>query len=222
MTATDPALADRHCGKVDGPAAAEPGAGKRRKLTNLEQLLDLIGEAPTDEGGVSLDAILDMVGRRSFGPLLLVAGLITLAPLVGDIPGVPTLMGFLVLLIAGQVLFRQEHFWLPRWMLNRSIAKDKLDKALKWLRRPARFVDRLLHPRLTSLTQEAGIYITALVCALIAGVMPVMEVVPFSANAAGLVLTAFGLALIACDGVLALFAFSVTALSVGFALYHLL
>jgi hypothetical protein len=215
-------VADRHCGKIDGPAAAEPGAGKRRKLTNLEQLLDLIGEAPPEEGGVSLDAILDMVGRRSFGPLLLVAGLITLAPLVGDIPGVPTLMGLLVLLIAGQVLFRQEHFWLPRWMLNRSVAKGKLDKALKWLRRPARFVDRLLHPRLTFLTQEAGIYIIALVSAMIACAMPVMEVVPFSANAAGLVLTAFGLALIACDGVLALIAFSITALSVGFGLYQLL
>src|SRR5690606_34742905 len=78
--------------------------------TNLEQLLDRIGEAARQhqDGGVSLDAILDEIGRRSFGPLLLVAGLITLAPIIGDIPGVPGLMGLLVLLIAGQVLFHHE------------------------------------------------------------------------------------------------------------------
>lgn len=193
-----------------------------RDLTTLEQLLDMIDEAADGKNEVSLDEILNVVGRRSFGPLLLIAGLVTLAPIVGDIPGVPTIMGLLVLLIASQVLFRQEHFWLPRWLLNRSVAKDKLNKVLGWLRRPARFVDRLLRPRLTFFTQGAGIVVIALVCVLIAFAMPVMEVVPFSANAAGIVLTAFGLALIACDGILALLAFSVTALTIGFGAYHLL
>lgn len=193
-----------------------------RNLTTLEELLDLIGEAAQDKSEVSLDEILDVVGRRSFGPLLLVAGLITLAPIVGDIPGVPTLMGILVLLIAGQVLLRQEHFWLPRWLLNRSVTRDKLVKVLGWLRRPARFIDRLLRPRLLFFTQQAGIVAIALVCVLIAFAMPLMEVVPFSANAAGIVLTAFGLALIACDGVLAVLAFSVTTLTVGIAAYNLL
>jgi hypothetical protein len=191
-------------------------------LTTLEQLLDCIRDAAEGKGYVSLDEILDEVGRRSFGPLLLLAGLITLAPIIGDIPGVPTTMGLLVLLIAGQVLFRQDHFWLPRWLLNRSISKDKLLKVLDWLRRPARFIDRLLRPRLTLFTRDAGIVMIALVCVVIAFAMPLMEVVPFSANAAGLVLTAFGLALIACDGALALLAFAVTAVTLGFAGYHLL
>jgi hypothetical protein len=39
-----------------------------------------------------LEAILDIVGRRSFSPVLLIAGLITLAQLISDFPGVPTLM----------------------------------------------------------------------------------------------------------------------------------
>lgn len=191
-------------------------------LRSLEQLLDLIGEAAEGKNDVSLDEILDVVGRRSFGPLLLVAGLITLAPIVGDIPGVPTLMALLVLLVAGEVLFRHEHFWLPSWLLNRSVAKDKLVKVLSWMRRPARFIDRLLRPRLTFFTRQAGVIVIALVCVLIAFAMPLMEVVPFSANAAGLVLTAFGLALIAQDGILALLAFSVTALTAGFGAYYLL
>lgn len=190
--------------------------------SDLEQLLDRIGEAPDDEGQVSLDAILDVVGRRSFGPLLLIAGLITLAPIIGDIPGVPTIMGVLVLLVAGQVLFRHEHFWLPGWVLRRSVSREKLSKALGWLRRPARFVDRLLRPRLTVLTRPMGAYVIAFICLQLAVIMPFMEIVPFSANAAGVVLTAFGLALIADDGVFALIAYAALSLSLGLAVYTLL
>lgn len=42
-----------------------------------------------------------------------------------------------------------------------------------------------------------------------------MELVPFSANGAGLALMAFGLALISRDGLLASIAFAVWALTIG-------
>lgn len=194
---------------------------KDRKPTNLEQLLDRIEKAAEEER-VSLGAILERVGRSSFGPLLLVAGLITLAPLIGDIPGVPTIMAMFVLLTAGQLLFRRNYIWLPRWLLKRSVARNKLCKALGWLRRPARFVDRLLRSRLTIFTQGAGIYAIAVGCIVIAAAMPAMELVPFSANGAGAALTAFGLSLLADDGLLALLAFVFTAATLGLAVYHLL
>lgn len=188
---------------------------------NLEQLLDRIEEAAQNSAQPSLGAILEAIGRKSFGALLLLAGLITLAPLVGDIPGVPTLMGLFVLLIGVQLLFRKEHFWLPHWLLNRSVAQDKLCKATRWLRRPARFLDRLLRPRLTIFTNGMARYLIAIICILIAVVMPAMELVPFSANGAGAALTAFGLAVIARDGLLALFAFGFTAATAGLVIYHL-
>ena len=193
-----------------------------QKPTNLEELLDRM-EAAAEEGDpVTLDAILDEVGRRSFGPLLLVAGLITLAPLIGDIPGVPTTMGVIVFLIAVQLLIGRDHFWLPKWLLERSVASEKLCKALKWARSPARFVDRFLRPRLTTLSEGAATYAIAIVSIVIAAGMPMMEVVPFSANIAGAALTALGLALIAHDGLLALIAFLLTALTAGFVVYNLL
>lgn len=188
---------------------------------NLEQLLDRIGVAARRADRVSLDMILDEVGRRSFGPLLLVAGLVTLAPIIGDIPGVPTTMAVLVLLTGAQVLLRQEHLWLPRWLLDRSVEKDRLEKALKWLQRPACFIDRFLRPRLTMLAHGAGAYVIAVTCTLIAAAMPASEVVPFSANAVGAVLTLFGLALIACDGLLALTGFLLTGATVGAVVYYL-
>lgn len=195
---------------------------RRRKVTNLEQLLDRITEAARGHDRVSLGGILKVIGRRSFGPLLLFAGLIALSPVIGDTPGVPTAVGIFVLLITAQLLFGRDYVWLPRWLLERSVAQDKLCKALGWLRKPARYVDRLLRPRLTALTHTAGMYVIASVCIVIAAAMPVMEVVPFVANGAGAALTAFGLALVAHDGLLAIFAFAFTALTLGFAIQGIL
>jgi hypothetical protein len=112
--------------------------------------------------------------------------------------------------------------WLPRWLLKRSVAQDKLDKALGWMHPPARFVDRLLRQRLTMFTEGAGVYVIAIVCIVIAAATPVMEAVPFSANGAGTALTAFALSLIAHDGLLALLAFLFTAGTLGVIIYHLL
>ena len=97
---------------------------KNQEPKNLEQLLERACDASRNRNRVSLDAILKLVGRRSFGPLLLMAGLIMFLPVIGDIPGVPVMMGMLVLLVAGQLLFRREHIWLPQWLLQRSITRD--------------------------------------------------------------------------------------------------
>lgn len=189
---------------------AEPAP--RQEPHNLEQMLDRFTQAKRVENTdqVSLGGVLHEVGRRSFAPLLLVPGIVTLLPVVGDIPGVPTLMALLVLLVAVQLLFRAQHFWIPKLLLNRSVSKNKLDKAVSWSRRPARFLDKFLKPRLAFLTHGPGIVAVALACIAIALAMPPMEVVPFTANGAGLALTLFGLSLMAHDGLLAVLAFAMT------------
>ena len=163
-----------------------------------------------------------VIGRRSFGPLLLLAGVIAVSPVIGDIPGVPSTVGILVLLTAGQMLLQREYFWLPRWILERSVSRSTLCKALQWLKRPARVIDRFLRPRLTAFTYRAGSSVIATVCVLIAAAMPAMEVVPLTANGAGAALTAFGLSLIAHDGLLAIVAFAFTAITIGATIYVLL
>lgn len=178
--------------------------------TSLQELLDRMEEAAEEGDQVSIDDMLDLVGRRSFGPVLLLAGLITLAPLVGDIPGVPTIMGVIVFLIAIQLLLRRKHIWFPRWLLKRSVDSDKLKKALRWMRKPSRYIDRVIRPRLEWFAGGKANYSVAVFCLIIAIAMPVMEVIPFSANLAGAALTAFGLALVAHDGVLAIIAYGFT------------
>ena len=192
------------------------------EISDLTQLLDRVSAVASENEQLSLGSIVDRLGQRSFGPLLLLSGVITLAPLVGDIPGVPTVLALLVLLVAAQLLIGRDRLWLPNWLLARSVASDKVERGLGWLRRPARAIDRLLRPRLTVLTGWVGGRAIALGCIVIALAMPPMELVPFSANGAGLALTAFGLGLIARDGLLALLAFIITLGTLAAVTYGLL
>lgn len=179
--------------------------------SNLSTLLDMLESTGGLPDSVSLDAILDTLGRRSFAPFLLIAGLVTLAPLIGDIPGVPTLMASLVALSAAQILVGRDRVWLPQWLLERRVSRARFTKALRWMRKPARWIDRLLRPRLTRLTKSPAHLLVALTCLLIALAMPPMEMVPFSANGAGITLTLFGLGLVAHDGLMALLGYALTA-----------
>jgi len=195
---------------------------KKQEYIDLEQLLDKIDEAVRENEQVSWQTVLEVLGHTSFGPLLLIAGLLTLAPVVGDIPGVPTIIGIIVLLIAIQLLAGRTHLWLPHWLLEKSVASEKLAKALAWTRSPARFVDHWLRPRLSIFIDDAAVYIIASLCIIIALMMPVMEIVPFSANAAGLVFTTFGLSLITRDGLVSLLGLIFTIMTLAVVVYNLL
>jgi hypothetical protein len=197
-------------------------SGGGQQPHNLAQLLDTLGEAPEDDTDtLTLGDIVETVGSRSFGPLLLVTGLLAASPLTG-IPGMPTTLGVFVALIAVQLLLRRKHFWLPQWLVNRRVKRATYCKGLRFMRKPANFVDHLLKPRLEVVTKRVGFYAIALLCALIGVAMPSLELIPFSAHIAGLALTAFGLALIANDGLVGLVALAITGAAVVFVFVGLL
>jgi hypothetical protein len=129
---------------------------------------------------ISLRIVLEEVGHRSFGPLLLLAGLIMAAPGIGDIPGVPTGVGIFTLLVAGQMLLRRDHVWLPAWLLERSISDERLAKTVAWVRKPARYLDLIVKKRLVTFTHNAGALAISATCSVIALLTPFMEVVLFS------------------------------------------
>ncbi len=193
---------------------------RRNPPKSLTELVDRFDEAAGENDRVSLDVMMDEVGRRSFGPLLLLAGIIMMAPVVGDIPGVPVLLGLFVVLVSGQLLLGRDHFWFPQWLLRRSVDSAKLKKASrKWLRRPARFIDRFLRHRLPRFVGGAGTRVIAVACTLLALATPAAEFVPFSANGVGAGIAIFGLALIAHDGLVALIGWVVVTATVALATY---
>jgi hypothetical protein len=65
-----------------------------------------------------------------------------------------------------------------------------------------------------------GSYLIGFSAMLVALTMPMLEFIPFSATLAGAALTAFGLALIARDGYLAIFSLAATATVVAVVAYQ--
>ncbi|WP_440997980.1 exopolysaccharide biosynthesis protein [Arhodomonas sp. SL1] len=201
----------------------ESSENRRRALVEAEslgppqglvELLTRLLALTEERQRVSVRDMLGVVGQRSFAPLLLLAGLIATSPLSG-IFGVPTLTGVIVLLVALQLLAGREHIWLPEWILSRRFPARSTRRALRAVRRPAAWIDQLLRPRLTVLTAGTGNRVTATACVLIAISMPPLELMPFAATSAGVLITLLALAIIADDGLLALVALALMALIPG-------
>lgn len=175
--------------------------------SNLQELLQRLQQSSAEGERVALADLMEATGQRSFGPMLLLPGMIALSPLSG-IPGLPSTVAVMVALIAGQLLCGRRHIWLPHWLLARSLARIQFERALRFLYPMARWVDRLVRPRLVLFTRGPALYANVLLCLLIALSMPPLEVVPFANSLSGAALSALGLALFAHDGLLALLAFA--------------
>src|SRR5688500_9271169 len=84
-----------------------------RQAEDLEALLDELDRVAATEGPkVSVGEVYRAIGERSFGPLLLLAGLLGMTP-VSAIPGAPTTLAVITVLITVQLLFGRRTLWLP-------------------------------------------------------------------------------------------------------------
>lgn len=176
-------------------------------LQNLQQMIECISALASDKENdrVSMEMVVEAIGNRSFGPMLMLIGMTLFSPLSG-VPGMSFFMAAFVLLVAVQMLIGRKTFWLPAFILDRSVERGKLQKALTWLEKPARGIDKVLKPRLTFLVRRKGSYAVAVLCVVVGLVMPFMELLPFSSSVAGLALLALGVALVVQDGLLVLLA----------------
>lgn len=176
-----------------------------KSADSLGSMIDRLIDVAQEEKSVSFESMMSAVGRRSFGPLVLMIGLIAMSPLSG-IPTVPSILGGIVVLVAGQLALGRQHFWIPRRLLRREVSAGKLERGLRAVQPVGRTVDRFLKPRLTFLTRGVGAYVMALLCVVVGATMPPLEILPFLATSAGVALTAFGLSLTANDGLFGLIA----------------
>jgi hypothetical protein len=193
-------------------AKAESGAGALPSGTPIsgiiEQLMRACGER--GDGTMSLGEVLNRIGRRSFGPLLLVLGLIGLAP-ISNIPGVVAVIATLDILVAGEMLIGMDSIWIPGALRRRKIRAARLNTILTALRPFARFADRVASPRLGFLTRGAFYYLLTVICFFVALALPAIEMIPLAGLIPNAAIVAVALAITAHDGVWALIAFAFAA-----------
>lgn len=188
--------------------------GVSRGDGGLGGLLDRIEEGAAGERVMTLGDLQAVIGRRGFGPFLVVPALFEISP-IGGIPGVPTFFATIIALAAVQMLFGRTSFWLPEFLRARRVRTHRLDRAVGWLRPVARVADRVFRERLPALTGEPFIRVIALICLALAFTVPPLEIVPFLSSAPMAAIALFGLALIAHDGLVALAAMALSGIAVG-------
>ncbi|MCR5879987.1 exopolysaccharide biosynthesis protein [Phenylobacterium sp. J367] len=192
------------------------------RTRDLQEVLDDLDKAANSNGArVSVGEILDTVGKRSFGPLLLVAGLAGMTP-VSAIPTVPSLIAVITLLVAVQLLLGRESVWVPRMIEKLSVRATALRKTVHASQRPVRVVDRLTRPRLAVFTKPWADKLVAAICVLLALCTPPLELLPFVAFFPSLAIFTFGLALVVRDGLLVILALAISASLIGLIVWRLL
>jgi len=186
---------------------------------SVGDILDRLEEVAGKEDKVTLGKVVEAMGSRSHGPFLVIPALIDISP-VGGIPGLPTVLGAIIILIAVQILIGRKHLWLPGFIERRGISPERTCKATAKLRGVARVTDRWFHGRLPKLTQGPFIRIAAICCIVMALTVPPLELFPFATTAPMAAIAAFGLALLVRDGALMIVATTLSAgavaLGVGF------
>lgn len=178
-----------------------------RSAAHPDGLADVLDELSTsvnresDLKGIRFGVLLSAVGRRSYGPLLLLLGLIAVSPLTA-LPFTTTIVAAVTLLIAGQMALGLKRPWLPKRVLDIQVPRKAFFKFLDGARPVVERIDgALLHERWTFMTVPLFVNLVALcVCAAALITFP-LSLIPFAPFAPGIAIVLFGLGMTARDGV---------------------
>ncbi|WP_424930420.1 exopolysaccharide biosynthesis protein [Amaricoccus tamworthensis] len=174
---------------------------------------DLRDEA--SQGEVTVGKVVHAFEDRSVGVLLTLLGLLLLVPVIGGLPGAPYVMAFLILAAVAQSFLQTGGIWLPGFLKERDIPKDKLDSGLDMAEPWARRIDRITGERLTFLAGSQAARIPIFVCVVILALsLLVLGLIPAGILPAALGIFVFGLALMSRDGFLVIAGYLLTAAAI--------
>lgn len=187
---------------VKGAKREKPGRFKRvrREVHDLESLLDAISQE-SGKSHLTLKELLDVIGHRAYGPLLLLIGLIAISPLT-ILPGSTSVVAALTLLIAGQMAVGLKRPWLPGAALRLSFPSSNLRPFLDKMRPWAHRIDYVLRPRMSFLASPPFVYLIALCVVAAALITFPLSLIPLAPIVPGLAIVLFALGVTAKDGLL--------------------
>jgi hypothetical protein len=175
---------------------------RRSEPENLNGVLDEIAakcDKDDSPDSLTLDELLDSVGRRSYGPLLLVIGLFAISPAT-VVPGMTWLAAALTLVVAGQMALGLPRIWLPKKALQAELPRNAVKAGVEKSRGIAKAIDELLKSRLTFLSKPPFVNVVALLIITAALITFPLGLIPFAPLAPGLAVVFFGLGMVARDG----------------------
>lgn len=173
---------------------------KEAAPADMTELADRI-ETMTEGETVSVGELVRPIGRRAFGPLLILASLIALLP-TGAIPGMSFVTGAIMLLVSVQLLFGAERVWIPRWMARWEMSRERLVGSLDRVRRWDKRTRSLVRERFTVLLRPPFVNLVALAGVILSLSNFILGPLPFGSFPAGVAFIVIGTGLMARDGLL--------------------
>ena len=159
---------------------------------------------------VTLGEIVHRFGPRAFGALLFVIAIPNLLPLP---PGSTTVLGMPIMILSPQLAIGVRRPWLPRWLDHKPIRREYLRRAIERVDPTLRRIERVSAPRLPWVFGPVGERLAGLACTALALVL--ILPIPLGNILPSVTIGLFGLALVQKDGLLALAAWLLTAISAG-------
>lgn len=193
--------------------------GAEVPVTNLRTLLHSL-VLNTEGDDVTVRQLLTAVGRRAYGPVLLLLGFIAVSPLT-IIPGANWFVATVTLIFALQIVIGRKTPWLPKRALDFSFKRNLLVQGVGASEKYAYMVDALVRPRLHFLTEPPFVQVVGLICVLASLITYPLGLVPLGPLLPGLTVLLFGLGLTARDGVVVLLA-TLSLVAAMFIVFHML
>jgi hypothetical protein len=158
------------------------------------QILLALASQPGER--LTVREIMAVLQDRAFALLVVLLGLPNCLPMP---PPIPLVCGLLLALVAIQIVFGREAPWLPRQLMNRSVARTDVERAVGRAIPVFRRLERISRPRMTFLdTPFAMRLMGAIILVLALGLLfapPFVGQIPL-----GLAVCLVGLGLVERDG----------------------
>lgn len=169
-------------------------ATRRSELHTSKLLQDFLRQH--DGETIRLGDLIRGLGKRSFGPTLLICALPEALPL--PIAGVSAFIGMPLVLVSLQLMLGYTTPWFPKWIANRSIKRKDFEKGVNIvLRYLARF-EKIIRPRWQLMTTPIAERLLSILFFLLACV--IVLPIPFGNFLPAIALVIISLGLIEGDG----------------------
>lgn len=169
----------------------------RSDTVHFSSLFQSIGKQGPD-GGVTLSFLVEVLGHRSTGALLLFLALPMVLPIPA--PGISVVFGIPLVLLSAQLVMGRQTLWLPPRLASRSISQDQMRTYLTRALPSVRKLERLVRPRLFQLTHPMAVRGVGAMCLVLALIITLP--VPLGHLVPGVAISLMALGLIERDGLM--------------------
>lgn len=170
----------------------------------LNDLYDRLLDA-SDAETIAVNDVVAAIGSRSMIPFMLVPAFIAATPLSG-IPGLTTVCGLMIALVALRLMLNYTTMALPGWIGRKTVPGHRMKSVLVKTRPVVKWLDRHSHRRWGQVFHRPFVWIPQALCLITGIFMPFLEFIPFTGSVAAGAVCLLALSMLVRDGLLFLIA----------------